>query len=114
LSGFSQFTYIFESGGPPVGRPITLRVVASDDAQRSALAQLVMSTLGQIDGVKDIERDDKPGKEQIKVDLDDAKRLNHFARKRVEIIARLPAVEVSRRSTIRERPSAVMGSIMCR
>jgi multidrug efflux pump subunit AcrB len=70
MKGFERFTYVIESGGPPVGRPITLRVVGSDDTQRRALAELVVSRLNGIDGVKDVERDDKPGKEQITVDLD--------------------------------------------
>jgi len=70
LDGFSNFSYVIESGGPPIGRPITLRVVGSDDGQRAALTGLVVSILNGIDGVKDIERDDKPGKEQITVDLD--------------------------------------------
>jgi len=53
-----------------MGRPVTLRVIGSDDEQRDALAGTVVSRLEGIDGVKDIERDDKLGKEQITVDLD--------------------------------------------
>ncbi len=70
LPTFTKFTYIIDSGGPPVGRPITLRVVGSDDEKRNALASLVVDNLRQIDGVKDVERDDKAGKEQIKINLD--------------------------------------------
>lgn len=70
LEGFDNFTYIIDSGGPPVGRPVQLRVVGSDDQQRRALADTIVAQLGQIDGVSDIERDDKSGKEQIVVDLD--------------------------------------------
>ncbi len=70
LPTFTKFTYIIESGGPPVGRPITLRVVGSNDERRRALAGVVVTRLSEIDGVKDVERDDKPGKQQIKVDLD--------------------------------------------
>jgi multidrug efflux pump subunit AcrB len=70
LEGFKNFTYIIDSGGPPVGRPITLRVVGSDDETRRALAGEIVTLLEGMAGVKDIERDDKPGKEQIVVDLD--------------------------------------------
>ncbi len=70
LQDFNKFTFIIDSGGPPVGRPVVLRVVGSDDRQRGALATLVAQKLAGVDGVKDIERDDKAGKEQIKVDLD--------------------------------------------
>ena len=44
--------------------------MGSDEGQRAARTGLVVSILNGIDGVKDIERDDKPGKEQITVDLD--------------------------------------------
>jgi multidrug efflux pump subunit AcrB len=70
LDGFEKFTYIVDSGGPPVGRPVQLRIIGSNDQQRSALADAVVARLTEVDGVSDIERDDKSGKEQIIVDLD--------------------------------------------
>jgi len=70
LEGFEKFTFIIDSGGPPVGRPVQLRIIGSDDAQRRALAGAVVARLQEVDGVTDIERDDKVGKEQIVVDLD--------------------------------------------
>jgi len=70
LEGFDDLTYIIDSGGPPVGRPVQIRVIGSNDAQRSALAAGIVEQLQKIDGVSDIERDDKAGKEQIVVDLD--------------------------------------------
>ena len=65
-----RLTFVIDSGGPPVGRPITLRVVGSDDDRRTQLAGLVEKLLGEVEGVKDIDRDDKKGKEQINIDLD--------------------------------------------
>jgi multidrug efflux pump subunit AcrB len=70
LESFENFTYIIDSGGPPIGRPVQLRIIGSDDAQRRSLADAVVAELGKVDGVSDIERDDKSGKEQIVVDLD--------------------------------------------
>ncbi len=70
LEGFEKFTYIVDSGGPPVGRPLQLRIIGSDDLQRKALAGAVVAKLSDIGGVSDIERDDKGGKDQIVVDLD--------------------------------------------
>ncbi len=70
LDGFENFTYIIDSGGPPIGRPVQLRIVGSDDQQRRSLADTVVAELDKVDGVSDIERDDKSGKEQIVVDLD--------------------------------------------
>ena len=70
ISEILRMTFIIDSGGPPVGRPITIRVVGSDDDLRSQLAGQVEKRLRQVEGVKDIDRDDKKGKEQINVDLD--------------------------------------------
>ena len=47
------------------GRPGT-----GDFSAVGALSGQVVSILSAMNGVKDIERDDKPGKEQITVDLD--------------------------------------------
>lgn len=54
-----------------MGQPVTLRIVGSDDAMRSRLATAIVEFLGTIEGVKDIDRDDKLGKEQVEVRLDD-------------------------------------------
>lgn len=70
LDGFERLVYYIDAGGPPVGRPITLRVVGADDTMRQALADSVEAFLTTMDGVKDIDRDDKLGKEQIEIRLD--------------------------------------------
>ena len=70
LADIERTIFVIDSGGPPVGRPITLRIVGSDDAMRSELATLIMTRLGEVEGVKDIDRDDKRGKEQINIDID--------------------------------------------
>ncbi|MDH3449959.1 MAG: efflux RND transporter permease subunit [Gammaproteobacteria bacterium] len=70
IDEIDRLGFIVDSGGPPVGRPITIRVVGSDDIRRVELAELVVQRLEQLDGVKDIDRDDKKGKEQISIDID--------------------------------------------
>jgi len=70
IEAFVRTVFIIDSGGPPVGRPITIRVVGSDDSLRAELADLMMGRLREIDGVKDLDRDDKKGKEQINIDID--------------------------------------------
>ena len=70
LADIERTIFVIDSGGPPVGRPITLRIVGSDDAKRSELATLIITRLGEVEGVKDIDRDDKRGKEQINIDID--------------------------------------------
>jgi multidrug efflux pump subunit AcrB len=70
IEDVERMIFVIDSGGPPVGRPITLRVVGSDDAMRAELAAVVMKRLGDIEGIKDVDRDDKRGKEQINIDID--------------------------------------------
>jgi len=70
LDGFDKIIYYIDAGGPPVGEPITVRVVGNNDAMRSELADSVVAFLGAMDGVKDIDRNDKLGKDQVELDLD--------------------------------------------
>jgi multidrug efflux pump subunit AcrB len=70
ILGVTNVTFIIESGGPPVGRPITIRVVGSDDELRNGLATFLVERLNNMDSVKDVDRDDKRGKDQIKLDID--------------------------------------------
>ena len=63
---------VFEviGGGPPSGRPIDLRVIGSNDVRRKELADQVEEFLKGIEGAKDIDRNDKLGKEQIEIKID--------------------------------------------
>ncbi len=70
LSGFEQIVYSIETGGPPVGKPVSLRIIGSDDRVRTALADSLEVFLGNIAGVKDISRDDKAGKDQVEIRID--------------------------------------------
>ncbi|HSG28862.1 MAG TPA: efflux RND transporter permease subunit, partial [Candidatus Krumholzibacterium sp.] len=58
------------SGGPPVGKPVSLRIVGSDDRMRTELADSVAAYLSGIAGVKDITRDDVKGKDQVEIRID--------------------------------------------
>jgi multidrug efflux pump subunit AcrB len=70
LEGFDRIIYYIDAGGPPVGDPITIRVVGNDDKRRAELADSVVAFLGSMAGVKDIDRNDKLGKDQVELDLD--------------------------------------------
>jgi multidrug efflux pump subunit AcrB len=70
LEGFDAIRFIIDAGGPPVGRPIAIRIVGSDDIIRTALADSVVSFLKTIEGISDIDRDDKMGKEQVEIKID--------------------------------------------
>ena len=68
-----RMVYVIDSGGPPVGRPITFRVIGVDDDVRQALADSVVSYMSAMDGITDIDRNDKPGKEQVEIRIDYAR-----------------------------------------
>ncbi len=67
LKGHGEITYQIVTGGPPVGKPVSLQIVGADDALRTRLADSVGAFLGRLPGVKDITRDDKTGKEQVEI-----------------------------------------------
>ena len=67
LKGVERIFYMIDSGGPPVGRPIALRVVGVNDAERTRLVNDVVAYLNTLEGTKDIDRDDKEGKSQVEI-----------------------------------------------
>jgi multidrug efflux pump subunit AcrB len=69
FSGYEEIVYYIDAGGPPVGRAVTLRVVGADDALRTSLADSVVAYMTAMGEVKDIERDDKLGKEQVEIKI---------------------------------------------
>ncbi len=70
IGGFKKITFSVASGGPPTGKAINIRVIGSDEQMRSNLADAVENYLKGVNGVKDIERDDFPGKEQVEIKVD--------------------------------------------
>ena len=70
LEGVERVFYMIDSGGPPVGRPITIRVVGVDDDMRRRLADDMLKFIEGVEGTKDLERSDKPGKEQVEIKFD--------------------------------------------
>jgi multidrug efflux pump subunit AcrB len=70
IEGVEEIIYGIESGGPPVGKPVSIRIVGSDDELRKALTDSIEAALASIPGVKDIGRDDKFGKDQVEIQID--------------------------------------------
>jgi multidrug efflux pump subunit AcrB len=70
VKGAEKISFEVYAGGPPVGRPITLRVIGNDDVMRARLGGEVEGFLRELPGAKDIDRDDKLGKEQLEIKLD--------------------------------------------
>ncbi|MEE8335867.1 MAG: efflux RND transporter permease subunit [Candidatus Neomarinimicrobiota bacterium] len=67
LQGFENIIFAINTGGPGVGKPISIMLVGSNDSLRTGLADAVETFLAQTQGVKDINRNDKLGKEQVEV-----------------------------------------------
>jgi multidrug efflux pump subunit AcrB len=70
LGEFEQVTFYVDAGGPPVGKPVVIRIVGTDDAERRVLADSVEAFLNRFEGAKDVDRDDDLGKEQVEIVLD--------------------------------------------
>ncbi len=68
LEGFEKITYEITEG-LPVGKAISLRILGQEDDRRRALGDEIVEFLSSIDGVKDIDRNDKLGKEQIEIQI---------------------------------------------
>ncbi len=68
--GIEKLTFVVFRYGPPVGKPITLRIIGTDDEKRKEFADTIVAYLEEVRGVKDIDRDDKRGKEQIEIKID--------------------------------------------
>ena len=69
IDGIKRIRFIVDAGGPPVGSPILIRVVGPDDEQRITLADEVETYVKQLPGTKDIDRNDKEGKQQVELKL---------------------------------------------
>ncbi len=70
LAGVERVFYVIDSGGPPVGRPIMMRVVGVDDAMRTRLVDDIFAYIEALEGTKDLDRDDKRGKSQVEIKFD--------------------------------------------
>jgi len=70
IEGVEKTNFIVDAGGPPVGKPISIRVTGNDTELRRRATAEIMEYLATIDGVKDIDSNEKLGKEQIEIKLD--------------------------------------------
>jgi multidrug efflux pump subunit AcrB len=69
IDGVEQTNFIVDAGGPPVGKPISIRVTGNDTQMRRLATTEIMDFLATIEGVKDIDSNEKLGKEQIEIKM---------------------------------------------
>lgn len=65
ITGFEKLWLDKFNDGPPVGRPITITIVSNDDEKRAAYSREALTFLSHIKGVKNLEIDEKKGKEAL-------------------------------------------------
>lgn len=61
------------SGGPPVGRPVAVRITGDSFTEMKAMAAEYMAALGQIHGVQDPGTDLEEGTNEIRLRIDEAR-----------------------------------------
>ncbi|MCP5464464.1 MAG: efflux RND transporter permease subunit [Deltaproteobacteria bacterium] len=65
LKGFEKLELDKFNDGPPVGRPITITYVSSEDALRRRYAKETFEFLKKMPGVLNVDQDEKMGKEEL-------------------------------------------------
>ena len=69
VSGIEQLNYITQEGGPPQGQDVEVKVKGPQFDQLTALAEVLKTTLAQMDGVYDIRDDFRIGKSELRIYL---------------------------------------------
>ena len=69
VEGVTRVAYHVKTGGPPVGPPVKLSVVASDDEARVKLTNDIVFFMRTLPGATDVSHDMEPGKKQVQIRL---------------------------------------------
>lgn len=73
IEGFEDLRFDTPEAGPPVGKPVEVKIRGEDFAVLDEIAAKYMDYLRSIPGTSDVTWDNKPGKEEIRVDVDSNK-----------------------------------------
>ncbi|NUN98121.1 MAG: efflux RND transporter permease subunit [Candidatus Omnitrophica bacterium] len=73
IAGVSSVQFFVDQGGPPLGSPVTFRVMGEDYAALLAVSEEVQAYLRTRPGVLDIKDDFEWGKEEFRIDVDEKK-----------------------------------------
>ena len=69
IQDVEAFTVGVSARGPVSGEPIEIMIKGADDDKRNVLVEDVITFLQGLNGVSDVERDDKNGKDEIRLQL---------------------------------------------
>jgi multidrug efflux pump subunit AcrB len=70
LPGLGKVSFTLLAGGPPVAKPVRVRVRNDDPAALRAAADAVLDIVRAIPGTKDVVDDDVPGRPELRLRLD--------------------------------------------
>lgn len=70
---FDEISYTKVRAGPPVGKPVSIRVRGDNLEKMSEVADQIKARLMQIKGLKDIRDDYDPGKTELRIVVDEEK-----------------------------------------
>ncbi len=70
LPGAGKLSFTLLAGGPPVAKPIRVRVRNDDAAELRAAADAVLEIVRAVPGTKDVADDDVPGRPELRLRLD--------------------------------------------
>ncbi len=66
----AQMSFFKVSGGPPTGKPISVKVRSDDPAELAGAAEAVKRAIADIPGARDISDDASPGRNELTLDVD--------------------------------------------
>ncbi|MCB1640477.1 MAG: efflux RND transporter permease subunit, partial [Xanthomonadales bacterium] len=66
----ARLSFLIVAGGPPAGKPITVKVRSEDYAQLRAATDALKARIARIPGVQDLTDDDVPGSAELVLTLD--------------------------------------------
>ena len=69
-TGEAKLSFLEMKGGPPSGKPISVKVKADDYATLRSASDALKAEVAKIDGVKDLTDDDVPGRTEMRLTLD--------------------------------------------
>jgi len=71
-AGFERVVFEQVQTGPPIGKPVAIRVEGENLQRLDVLADDIAEKLATYPGVSDIDKDFRPGKDELKVTIDEA------------------------------------------
>lgn len=107
ISGIEKLNFVKLEGGPPSGQDVEVKVKGTHFAQLVEIANRLQTTLGEIEGVKDIRDDFRIGKSELRIYLKPEKAAL-FGMSTIQVAQTVrTAIEGAKATTYREADEAI-------